>query len=76
MDTAKAVRLDNMPAIVLTTCVPELAKSSDKMFKYSCNIGIYLTIWKIAQVCLIYKKQTNPNWLISTPLIFSQSSAK
>eukprot|EP00061_Rhincodon_typus_P002846 g18636.t1 len=49
LDTAKATGPDNIPAIVLKTCAPELATPLAKLFQYSYNTGINLTMWKIAQ---------------------------
>eukprot|EP00061_Rhincodon_typus_P011501 g36557.t1 len=49
LDIAKATGPDNIPAIVLKTCVPELAAFLAKLFQYSYNTGIYATTWKIAQ---------------------------
>eukprot|EP00061_Rhincodon_typus_P001430 g14768.t1 len=53
--------LDNIPAIVLKTCAPELAAPLAKLFQYSYNTGIYLTMWKIAQVYPVHKKQNKSN---------------
>eukprot|EP00061_Rhincodon_typus_P015681 g43488.t1 len=49
LDGAKAVGPDNIPAIVLKTCAPELAVPLAKLFQYSYNVGIYPTMWKVAQ---------------------------
>ncbi|XP_067854341.1 aldo-keto reductase family 1 member B1-like [Heptranchias perlo] len=49
LDTAKAMGPNNIPAVVLKTCAPELAAPLAKLFQYSYNTGIYLTMWKIAQ---------------------------
>eukprot|EP00061_Rhincodon_typus_P002304 g17142.t1 len=43
------------------TCAPELAAPLAKLFQYSYNAGIYLTMWKIFQICLVYKKQDHCN---------------
>eukprot|EP00061_Rhincodon_typus_P007528 g29300.t1 len=61
LDTAKAPGPDNIPAIVLKTCAPELAALLAKLFQDSYNTGIYQTMWKIAQVCPVHKKQDKPN---------------
>ena len=47
---------DNIPAIVLKTCAPELAAPLAKLFQYSYT-GIYQAMWKISQVCPVHKKQ-------------------
>eukprot|EP00061_Rhincodon_typus_P006216 g26614.t1 len=52
---------DNIRAIVLKTCVPELAAPLAKLFQYSYSTGIYPTMWKIAQVCPVHKKQDKSN---------------
>eukprot|EP00061_Rhincodon_typus_P014875 g42230.t1 len=52
---------DNIPAIVLKTCAPELAAHLAKLFQYSYNTGTYPTMWKIAQECPVYKKQDKSN---------------
>eukprot|EP00061_Rhincodon_typus_P007357 g28973.t1 len=49
LDTAKATGPDNILAIVLKTCSPELDTPLAKLFQYSYNTGIYPTMWKIAQ---------------------------
>eukprot|EP00061_Rhincodon_typus_P001060 g13600.t1 len=46
---------------MLKTCAPELAAPLAKLFQYSCNTGIYLTMWKIAQICPVNKKQDESN---------------
>eukprot|EP00061_Rhincodon_typus_P009277 g32658.t1 len=51
----------NIPAIVLKTCAPELAASPAKFFQYSYNTGTYPTMWKIAPICPIHKKQDKSN---------------
>eukprot|EP00061_Rhincodon_typus_P001257 g14206.t1 len=48
---------DNILAIILRTCVPELVGPLTKLFQYSYNTGIYPTMWKIAHVCPVHKKQ-------------------
>eukprot|EP00061_Rhincodon_typus_P000877 g13061.t1 len=48
---------DNIPLIVPKTGAPELAAPLCKLFQYSYNTGIDLTIWKIAQVCPAHKNQ-------------------
>eukprot|EP00061_Rhincodon_typus_P013890 g40548.t1 len=48
LDTAKSMDLDNILAIV-QICIPELAAPLAKLFQYSYNTGIYLTMCKIAQ---------------------------
>eukprot|EP00061_Rhincodon_typus_P004467 g22675.t1 len=50
LDTAKATDPDNIPAIVLKTCAPELAAPLTKLFHYSSNVGIYPAMWKIVQI--------------------------
>eukprot|EP00061_Rhincodon_typus_P016217 g44312.t1 len=52
---------DNIPAIVLKTYAPEHAAHLAKLFQYSNNTGIYLTKWKIAQVCPVHKNQNKSN---------------
>eukprot|EP00061_Rhincodon_typus_P002458 g17619.t1 len=52
---------DNILAIVLKTHAPELAAPPAKLFQYSYNTGIYLTMWKIAQLCPVHKKQDKSN---------------
>eukprot|EP00061_Rhincodon_typus_P001215 g14048.t1 len=49
LDTAKSAGPDNILAIVLKTCAPELAAPLAKLFQYSYNTGIYPTMWKISQ---------------------------
>uniref|UniRef100_UPI00398E8A02 transforming growth factor beta activator LRRC32-like n=1 Tax=Pristiophorus japonicus TaxID=55135 RepID=UPI00398E8A02 len=49
LDTAKAMGPDNIPAVMLKTCAPELAASLAKLFQYSYNTGIYPTLWNTAQ---------------------------
>eukprot|EP00061_Rhincodon_typus_P015996 g43976.t1 len=61
LDTAKATGSDNIPAIVLKTCAPELAAPLAKLFQYSDNTGICPTMWKIAQVGPVRKKQVKSN---------------
>uniref|UniRef100_UPI00398EDE67 proto-oncogene tyrosine-protein kinase ROS-like n=1 Tax=Pristiophorus japonicus TaxID=55135 RepID=UPI00398EDE67 len=41
---------DNIPAVVLNSCAPELVEPLAKLFQYSYNTGIYPTRWKTAQV--------------------------
>eukprot|EP00061_Rhincodon_typus_P010454 g34760.t1 len=48
LDTAKASGHDNIPALVLKTCAPELVTPLAKLLQYSYNTGIYPTMWKIA----------------------------
>eukprot|EP00061_Rhincodon_typus_P004175 g21917.t1 len=57
LDTAKAMGPDNIPAIVLKTCAPQLPTPIAKLFQYSYNTDILLKMWKIAQVCPVHKKQ-------------------
>eukprot|EP00061_Rhincodon_typus_P002455 g17614.t1 len=52
---------DNILALVLKTCVPKLATPLAKLFQYRYTTGIYLTVWKIAQVCPVHKKQDTSN---------------
>eukprot|EP00061_Rhincodon_typus_P001427 g14762.t1 len=61
LDLEKATGPDNIPMIVLKTCAPELATPLAKLFQYIYNTGIYPTMWKIAQVCPVRKKQDNYN---------------
>eukprot|EP00061_Rhincodon_typus_P000833 g12913.t1 len=61
LDTAKATGPDNIPAIVLKTCAPELAAPLVKLFQYNYNTGIYPAMWKSAQVCPALKKQDKSN---------------
>ncbi|XP_067829994.1 uncharacterized protein [Heptranchias perlo] len=61
LDTAKSMGPNNIPAVVLKTCAPELAAPLAKLFQYSYNTGIYPTKWKIAQVCPVHKKQDKSN---------------
>eukprot|EP00061_Rhincodon_typus_P013035 g39154.t1 len=49
LDTAKAMGHDNISAAVLKICAPELAVPVAKLFQYSYNTGIYLTVQKIEQ---------------------------
>eukprot|EP00061_Rhincodon_typus_P002273 g17050.t1 len=52
---------DNILAIVLKTCSPELAAPLAKLFQHRYNTGIYPTMWKIAQVYPGDKKQDKAN---------------
>eukprot|EP00061_Rhincodon_typus_P012020 g37464.t1 len=52
---------DNILAIVLKTCAPEPSTPLAKLFQYSYNTGIYSTMWKIAQVYPVHKKQYKSN---------------
>eukprot|EP00061_Rhincodon_typus_P011730 g36970.t1 len=45
----------------MKTCAPELATPLAKLFQYSYNPGIYLTMWKIAQVYDAHKRQDKSN---------------
>eukprot|EP00061_Rhincodon_typus_P016981 g45468.t1 len=47
--------------MALKTCALELTTLLPKLFQYSCNTGIYLTLWNIAQVCPVHKKQDKSN---------------
>eukprot|EP00061_Rhincodon_typus_P000901 g13136.t1 len=61
LDTAKAKGLDNILLIVLKICAPEPAAFLIKVFQHSDNTGIYLAMWKIAQICPVHKKQDKSN---------------
>eukprot|EP00061_Rhincodon_typus_P005837 g25827.t1 len=52
---------DNILAIVLKTCALELVAALATLFQYKYITGIYLTMWKIAQVCPVHKKQIKSN---------------
>eukprot|EP00061_Rhincodon_typus_P001823 g15879.t1 len=52
---------DNILAIVLKTSAPELATLLAKLFQCSYNADIYPTMWTIAQVHLVHKKQDKLN---------------
>eukprot|EP00061_Rhincodon_typus_P008655 g31460.t1 len=67
LDIAKSMGSDNIMAIVLKTCAPELAAPLAKLFQYSYNIDIYPT-WKIAQVCPGTEKQDKCNPASSCPI--------
>lgn len=41
--------------VVRKTCATELATLQVTLFQYSYNIGIYITIWRDVQVCLVNK---------------------
>eukprot|EP00061_Rhincodon_typus_P016509 g44768.t1 len=47
LDTAKAMGPDNILAIVLKTCAPELAVPLAKLSQFSYNTGIYPTMRKL-----------------------------
>lgn len=47
---------DNIPAIVLKRCAPELAPVLNKLFKLSYTAGIFPSSWKLAHVVPIPKK--------------------
>uniref|UniRef100_UPI00398ECC84 sushi, von Willebrand factor type A, EGF and pentraxin domain-containing protein 1-like n=1 Tax=Pristiophorus japonicus TaxID=55135 RepID=UPI00398ECC84 len=47
--SAKAIGPDNILAVMLKTCAPELAAPLAKLFQYSYNTAIHLIMWKIAQ---------------------------
>eukprot|EP00061_Rhincodon_typus_P003439 g20082.t1 len=59
---------DNITIIILKTCVPELVTPLAKLFQYSYNTGIHPTMWKIAQVCHVHKKQNKSNLANSRPI--------
>eukprot|EP00061_Rhincodon_typus_P008269 g30734.t1 len=48
---------NNLPAIGLKTRAPELTAPLAKFFQCSSNTVIYLTMWKIAKVFSVHKKQ-------------------
>eukprot|EP00061_Rhincodon_typus_P009900 g33741.t1 len=50
---------DNILAIVLKMSAPEHAMPLSKLFQYSYNTGIYLIMWKIAQICPLCKNKSN-----------------
>eukprot|EP00061_Rhincodon_typus_P013931 g40622.t1 len=47
LDTAKGP--DDVSAIVLKACAPEVATHLTNPFQYSYNTGIYLIMWEVAQ---------------------------
>eukprot|EP00061_Rhincodon_typus_P005120 g24234.t1 len=65
LNTAKATGPDNILAIVLKTCDPELATLLAKLFQYSYNTSIYPTMWRIAQACPVQLVSYHPNRLLS-----------
>ena len=50
---------DGIPAIVLKSCVPELAPVLNKLFQLSYNLGNFPSSWKLAHIFPIPKKVTN-----------------
>ena len=59
LNTSKSSGPDGIPAMVLKSCVPELAPVLNKPFQLSYNLGIFLSSWKIAHLFPIPKKATN-----------------
>eukprot|EP00061_Rhincodon_typus_P002992 g19021.t1 len=55
-------------AMVPKTHVPELAVHIAKLFQYNYNSVIYLTTWKIAQICPVHKKQDKSNFANHCPI--------
>eukprot|EP00061_Rhincodon_typus_P004567 g22894.t1 len=68
LDTAETTGPDNILATVLKTCALKLAAPLAKLFQYSYNTGIYSTMWKIAQVCSVHKKQDKSNLANYSPI--------
>eukprot|EP00061_Rhincodon_typus_P016711 g45067.t1 len=68
LDTAKSMGPDNILAVVLKTCAPDLAVLLVKLFQYSYNTGIYLKMWKSAQVFPVHKKQDKSNLANYSPI--------
>eukprot|EP00061_Rhincodon_typus_P014309 g41250.t1 len=60
---------DNILAIVLKPCAPELAILLAKLLQYSYNISIYPTMQKIAQICSVCKNQSKSNPANYCPII-------
>ena len=48
---------DGIPAIVVTSCAPELTPVLKKLFKLSYNLGIFPSSWKLAHVFPIPPKR-------------------
>eukprot|EP00061_Rhincodon_typus_P000569 g12077.t1 len=67
---------DNIPAIVLKTCAPELAGPQTKLSYSSNNTGIYPTMWKIAQGCPVHQKQDKSNLANYRPISLLSISGK
>jgi hypothetical protein len=56
LNTKKSSGLDDIPAIVLKKCAPELAPILTRLFRISCDTGIFPESWKAARVQYIPKK--------------------
>eukprot|EP00061_Rhincodon_typus_P008936 g32002.t1 len=54
-----AIGPDSIPAIVSKVYALEPAAPPAKLFQYSYNTGIFPTMWNIAQICPVHKKQDN-----------------
>ena len=59
LNTSKSSRPNGIPAIVLKSCAPELARVLNKLFQISYNLGIFPSSWKLAHVFPIPEKVTN-----------------
>ena len=58
IDTSKA---DGIPGVFLKNCAKELAPSFTKLLNISLQAGIFPTSWKMANICLIFKKGDRTN---------------
>ena len=68
LDTSKSKGPDDIPAMVLKTCAPELAPIFDKLFQLSYTLGTVPTSWKQAHVFPIPKKGDKSNPLNYRPI--------
>eukprot|EP00061_Rhincodon_typus_P017890 g46806.t1 len=66
----KTMGCDNSLAVAMKTCAPELAAPLAKISQYSYNTGIYLTVWKISQVCPVHEKQDKSKVVNYCPISF------
>ena len=56
LNTSKSSGPDDLPAIVLKSCAPEIAPVLNKLFQLSYNLGIFPSSWTLAQISPIPKK--------------------
>ena len=56
LNTSKSSGPDGIPAIVLTSCAPELAPVLNKLFQLSYNLCIFPSSWKLAHIFTIPQK--------------------
>ena len=61
LDTNKATGSDQIPAIVLKKCAPELAPVLTRLFRLCLKSGVCPTSWKDTDVCPVPKKGSRSN---------------